>query len=466
MWILLALNLFFFVSSHYIISGNDGSHFALVSALVEKRSVIIDPYVSYTGHVDYCTKGGHDYSDRPPGTALLAIPFYSLGKVAQYFGWDRQWSRDPNICEVFVLLLPNLAGTLVVLLMFRLLRHFGCGVNQAMITALICALGTPIWFEATRLYSHIISMLAVLWAAYLVITTEQGPRAFRRLIWCAFLLGYASIVEIQNILFVVPFGLYAVCCGKLSKREAVKTIAVAVAVFCAVYAILLIYNYAAFGELTIKSNKYNPGFPEESSFGAALSGNFLLGFDRLFTGFGNLRAVFHWHHGVRNNSPALLIQSPILFLSAWGYWKFFRTHRAEAIFFLSLIVLDTAVASCHKTVLTRHISTILPFLALPCYFAVNAAYERMRKSGSRLSRFWPAALIASLFGLSVAHGYYVMNTHWGRSLKEPWRFMNELPSYGAVAGACLAVYLICLAAKWIATRLSKEPVRIPGTPAA
>jgi hypothetical protein len=71
----------------------------------------------------------------------------------------------------------------------------------------------------------------------------------------------------------------------LSKN--IKTIGISVALFLGAILILIAYNYIAFGEITLKSNKYNPAFPEEKSFLTSLSGDFIPGLDFLFTNISN-----------------------------------------------------------------------------------------------------------------------------------------------------------------------------------
>jgi len=84
---LALINLLLFVSSAYIVSCNDGSHYALVSALVEKHSTEISEYMYYTWKTDYATKDGKYFSDRVPGTAFLAVPFFALGNLLQDLGF-------------------------------------------------------------------------------------------------------------------------------------------------------------------------------------------------------------------------------------------------------------------------------------------------------------------------------------------------------------------------------------------
>lgn len=76
-WLLLALVLWWPTTG--IISSNDGSHIALGRALVVRHETTIDPEVALTLWVDRSKRAGHQYSDRPPGTAFLAAPALWIG---------------------------------------------------------------------------------------------------------------------------------------------------------------------------------------------------------------------------------------------------------------------------------------------------------------------------------------------------------------------------------------------------
>lgn len=62
-----------------IISSNDGSHLALSRALVVRGETTIDAEVALTLWVDRAKRDGHQYSDRPPGTAFAAAPAVAVG---------------------------------------------------------------------------------------------------------------------------------------------------------------------------------------------------------------------------------------------------------------------------------------------------------------------------------------------------------------------------------------------------
>jgi hypothetical protein len=62
-----------------LVSSNDGSHLALARALVLRGETRLGDEVALTLWVDRARQGGEDYSDRPPGTAMLAAPAVWLG---------------------------------------------------------------------------------------------------------------------------------------------------------------------------------------------------------------------------------------------------------------------------------------------------------------------------------------------------------------------------------------------------
>ena len=86
-WLIAA---FVFFSYAYFYGGggwNQDSRFDLVRAIVEQRTLRIDRYQDNTG--DKAFFDGHYYSDKAPGTALLASPFVALARaILQLKGRD------------------------------------------------------------------------------------------------------------------------------------------------------------------------------------------------------------------------------------------------------------------------------------------------------------------------------------------------------------------------------------------
>ncbi len=397
----------------------------MVSALVKKHTVAITDYIDYTGHVDYATKDGKLYSDRLPGTALLMIPFFAFGNLLEFLHLNVLSTHVP-IQEVTVILLSNMSGVLGVLFLFLLYRRFNFSFNLSILLATVFALCTLNWQEATHVFSHAPSMCFVLMAFYfLIISSGINTKQFYLFV---FLLAYSTVIELQNCLLFIPALVYSIQTKKLivtNFSQNIKPILISVFIVVGTISILLVYNYAAFGELTLKSNKYNPAFPEEKYFITSLSGNFMKGLDLLFTNFLNKEVWFNLELGTKNDIPGLFVTTPILLLSFLGFFYFFSKKPKEALLYSSIILINILIAAFHKTVLIRHVFTITPFFFFPVVFLVQHIKEKRSKIIS-------ISFYSVLILLAVASCYrvfYVTHTYWGRELTNKFPFTKEMGVY-------------------------------------
>jgi hypothetical protein len=419
---LVLISIFYFISSCYINTSNDGSHFALVSALVNNHSVCINDYINYTGKVDYAVKDGVFYSDRLPGNAFLMIPFFAFGNLLELLHLNTLSQHIP-IQEVTVILLPNLCGVFGALFIYLLCIEFRASFKISLLTAILYALCTLNLQESTHVFSHAPSMCLVLAAFYFLIKT---PNIYhQQFLLFVFLLSYTIIVELQNSLLFFPALLYVLQSKKIDfklKSETIKVIGLSLVVITATISILIMYNYIAFGEITLKSNKFNPEFPEEQSFITSLSGDFVSGIDRLFTNFLNPEVWFHFELGVKNDIPGLLITSPILLFSLFGFILFYKKYKKEAILFLFIILINVLIGAFHKTVLTRHIFTITPFIFFPILFALNFILKSKYKLMLLIT-------LGAFTLVSAFRVFYVTHTYWGREITNIFPFISEFKIY-------------------------------------
>jgi hypothetical protein len=371
--------------------------------------------------VDYAEKGGKLYSDRLPGNAFLMVPFFLFGNFLQFLHLDGLSAHSP-VQEVTVILLPNVCGVLGALFLFLLFIHFEFSFKRSLLLTIVFATCTLNWQEATHVFSHAPSMCFVLMAIYFLIKT---PGVYHRYFYYfVFLLAYSSIIELQNCLLFIPCLVYLLQTKKIvlfpvSKNA--KAIAFSLLIIALPFSVLLAYNYAAFGELTLKSNKYNPAFPEEKQFITSLSGDFFSGLDRLFTNLCNREFWFNLEPGVKNDIPGLFVSTPILLLSFIGFIVFFSRKPKEALLFMSIIIINVLIAAFHKTVLIRHIFTITPFFFFPIIYTVQYVHE---KNSKLLSGLFYVSLII-LATLSCYRVYYVTHSYWGRQLTNPFPFTKE-----------------------------------------
>lgn len=416
--VFVLISIYYFISSCYINTSNDGSHYALVSALVNNHSVVINDYIDYTGKVDYAVKDGVFYSDRLPGNAFLMIPFFAFGNLLELVHLNTL-SRHIPIQEVTVIFLPNLCGVLGALFIFLLSKHFNGSFKISLTTAIVYAFCTLNLQESTHVFSHAPSMCLVLAAFYFLVKTPDIYH--KQFLLFVFLLSYSIIVELQNSLLFFPALLYLYQSKKMDFKligKNSKVIGLSLLIISATLSVLIIYNYIAFGEITLKSNKFNPEFPEEQSFLTSLSGDFFSGLDRLFTNFLNPEVWFNFELGVKNDIPGLLVTTPILLFSIFGFYSFYRKYPKEAILFLLIIIINVLIGAFHKTVLTRHIFTITPFIFFPIFFAINSISDKKYKRPLMI-------LFIVLAGLSAFRAFYVTHTYWGREITNLFPFINE-----------------------------------------
>src|SRR5215831_4614347 len=63
---------------------NADTRLFLAASIVDDGSITLDRYAPYTG--DIASSGGHYYSDKAPGSSLLAVPVYAFVKLVLYRG--------------------------------------------------------------------------------------------------------------------------------------------------------------------------------------------------------------------------------------------------------------------------------------------------------------------------------------------------------------------------------------------
>src|SRR5690349_20194850 len=162
---LAALGMLFFAltARDGIISTNDGSHFALTKALAVDGTARSDPYVNYAAiqppsgtptvddYRDLSIYDGHFFSDRPPGSACLAVPFDWFGDVVDAVSgrWELEFAL------LLVTMQPAVLGMVTVLALALLARGLGAGWPAAVVTAAIGGLMTLVLKYETLVYSHI-----------------------------------------------------------------------------------------------------------------------------------------------------------------------------------------------------------------------------------------------------------------------------------------------------------------------
>jgi hypothetical protein len=338
---------------------NQNSRLALTRALVERHTTIIDDHHETTG--DKSFRDGHFYSDKAPGTSLLAtIPYAALHafrvltrgelpgvgvhpldpKAVAAGEHPRPEDRLPGdvlvynqthrlalwLCGLFAVALPSLLGAMAVFLLA--LRELGDRPRPALLVALTYAIATPAFPYSTVLYGHQ-PCAALLVAAFAVIAllpagakedaSDRGGGGTRdgladagggparpsiktevrnAAILCGALLGLAVVTEYTAAVVVVILCAWAL--RRHGSRFAVHVIAGGLP-----FAVLLAaYHTAAFGGPL----RTGYDFVWREEFAEGMREQYGLGLPdphaALALTFGSYRGLFYL--------------SPILLLAVWG----------------------------------------------------------------------------------------------------------------------------------------------------
>ncbi|MBI5517195.1 MAG: hypothetical protein HY909_25675 [Deltaproteobacteria bacterium] len=187
---------------------NERTRAYLAVALVDGRTLTIDGPVQRFGPVqDWATHDGHYYTDKAPGSSLLAALPYAL--------WRRMHpGEDITIAALVQLLRRSVAlpaGLLAFLLARALLRRRCPDPRVVDLVSFGWFLGTTAFHYSTALYGHQLVGAAFLGALWLFDLAEDSPSAARRrlaLLAAGALTGFAELLEYQAAIGCVALALY------------------------------------------------------------------------------------------------------------------------------------------------------------------------------------------------------------------------------------------------------------------
>jgi hypothetical protein len=367
---------------------NQNSRFDLVIAIVQDHSLMIDKYMANTG--DYAFIDGHYYSDKAPGTALLAAPVYALFRTIFHSPagglTDAVASDNPALqatlrpggsgvqVEKLDYFIPLVIVTFVVvavpsailgLLFCRVASHFGLDQRQSMIITLLYGLATSAFPYANNLVGHQLAACLLFTAFAVILGVRLRILGDWWVVCIGFLLGYAVITEYPAAMVAAVLGLYALLALGTPARVVVRLVLGAIPPLI----LLVVYDYVAFGtplpigylHSTLWTDVHQTGFVS-------------LTYPRLDALWG---LTFGVHRG-------LFFLSPFLLCSALGYWALWQNRKRRAEFWvlvlapLAFLLFNSSSAMWQGgfAVGPRYLVPSLPFLALAAGVGVAQAWQR------------------------------------------------------------------------------------------
>ena len=372
---------------------NTESRLFVAFSIVDHHSLAIDSYHRRLGDESYYR--GHYYSDKAPGLALLAVPAYAALRVAEpkYRGesYVPHSQMRYSITRSTVLIRYAITYVLLILpsavfgvLLWLFLAGFTQSDGLALLLAGVYSLGTIAYVYSTQLFSHQFAAI-LLFSAFLLLYAKvrRKPRDRRVLLFAGLaglLAGYAFISEYPAILIACLLGLYAFVVAQSKARATVAFFAgVAPPVLLNV-----LYNVIAFGKpfatgyAYVHSNLYQSrvhagvfGLANPLSYGIQAPS-----WDSIW------QITFGTYRGIFLISPVLL-----LFFAGVGFmWKR-RDLRPEFWLCLAIVVLYFLMDASRGvgqngwsggwSVASRHLTPILPFMAVPMALGLRSRIFRV-----------------------------------------------------------------------------------------
>lgn len=221
---------------------NERSRLYLTLSILDDGDLAIDEQVDQYGTpFDVAHRGDHFYSDKAPGSSIVAVPFLAVYKS---LGGSESIEAMTNFCRGFVMLPMAL---LCVLWLRALVAGIGVPDSTANATAVAFAIGTSFFHYGAAFFGHAMVTLAALGAGVAMLRAQQADSRRARDGW-QFLAGFAGAAA-----FAVEYQAGVICIGiaaaylSVSAHRRPRAVLMPAVGASIPIALTLAYNYAAFG---------------------------------------------------------------------------------------------------------------------------------------------------------------------------------------------------------------------------
>lgn len=423
-------------------SANELTRWATAASLVEKGSFEISWTENLIGkNVDTARVGDKTYSNKPPGTAVLAAPFYAV---------TRLFTGEPtasNIRVSWFVMRFFLSTVPLLILGFWLYTRESDEISLAALM-----FGTPLFVYSLLFFSHVLVAVLLYFAFRLLYDTE---RVFlRNCVAAGFLCGFAVTCEFTAIVPVAVFGVGLIFADRRNENlwQNVFFFALGGLPFAVV---LLLYNYSIFGTPFTTSYAYE-SFPEWAE--VAGQGVFGIGFPTL----SNIYLLLF------SPSRGLLFFAPILVLPVIAFFtsrerKTWRHRVKIAAIVISILVLcGHGAAHGGWAFGARYLVFILPLMLDSFFDGEIFEFSNVWQGLLFTASFLLCTIPALTFPFAPPEFKYPHNNFYGSFLfGENWFTPNLGNVFGLSSGvwAILPVVVLLVAVLFILRRYARRPSR-------
>ena len=423
-------------------SANELTRWATAVSLVERSSFEISWSEDLIGkNVDTARVGDKTYSNKPPGTAVLAAPVYALTRI--FIG-----APDASNIRISWFVMRLFLSTLPLLLLGFWL--YNRDSDEVSLAALLFA--TPLFVYSLLFFSHVLVAVLLYFAFRLLYDTE---RIFlRNCVLAGFLCGFAVTCEFPAVVPVLIFaiGLFFADKRNESRWQNVFFFALGGLPFAL---FLLIYNYAIFGSPFALSYAYE-SFPEWAE--VAGQGVFGIGFPTL----SNIYLLLF------SPSRGLFFFAPILFLPVIAFFtsrerKTWR-HRVKiaAIVVSVLVLCGHGAAHGGWAFGARYLVFVVPLMLDSFFDGELFEFSNVWQGALFTISFLLCTIPALTFPFAPPEFKYPHNNFWGAFLfYENWFTPNLANVFGISSSvwSILPVLIALVAVLIILRRYARRPSR-------
>jgi len=357
---LTVLGILIFSTFSYFLAGlgaNQNSRYSEVISIVNFKTYQIDPFVKNTP--DWSFYRGHYYSNKAPGGAYMAVPFYYLLLAIM------QVSKHMIPHYVVVYLLNLFTAVLPALMMF-LLFYLTCkeitgSLQKSFFMVAVMAFGTLLFPFSTIFMGHTTAAAFLASSFYLLILCTKKDYLRTYLFSAGLLAALSVLTEYTCILGVAFLFVYLLIRSRNRSRDGLIFILGGLGPLF----LFMHYHYTCFGgPFTLPQKYINPLFVEPYT-------NKILGIFGMPDGTVMIKLLFSMDRGLFLFCPILIMVIPLLL------FRFSRiAYKAEVIISVLIFVLFWLLnasfngwdGGCSSG--PRYLIPAIPFLAFPLIFMV------------------------------------------------------------------------------------------------
>ena len=367
-FLLLTLTYSYFYSHG---SYNQNSRMGLTFSIVERNSLALNPddvekpsANFYTG--DYSLVNGRYYSDKAPGSSILAaLVYYPIWYFEKVFQINQDVFAKMHLLTFLVIGLPSaFAGTLI----YRISLILSKSKFRAFIVTMAIALGTISFPFSTTFFGHQLAGSLLFMSFFLIFQITQQDKEDNvrhlRLFLIGFLMGLAFQVEYMTAIIILPLIVYYfIVLWRQGKIKRLVNLVIPFFGGLLPIVVLLVYNKVVFGGVFNIGYQFLGDDFFQSEMSKGLMGITSPKLSVLFY------ETFHPTYGIFWLSPVLLM----IFVGAY-YMLRQRQNRLELglSFFvaISYLIINSGYAVWWggSSLGPREVIPMLPFLSIPLIF--------------------------------------------------------------------------------------------------